>query len=97
MILSKLKNLIIEKNKIYKNIFKLKSMAKSSSIRHNDRPHTIDYVNNIFEDIIYLHMVIKNMLMTVLLLAGLQKLNNNYSIIFIGYRKRKYNGHKNKT
>ena len=30
-------------------------MAKSSSSRHSSRPHTLDYVNHIFRDLIYLH------------------------------------------
>ncbi len=44
------KNSII--NKIYKN---LSAWEKVQVARHADRPHTVDYINNIFENVTYLH------------------------------------------
>ncbi len=54
---------IIEKNKLTENkqaILKnkysnLSAWEKVQVARHSDRPHSIDYINLIFEDIIFLH------------------------------------------
>ena len=56
-------NFIIEKNKLIekkntilkKKYSNLSAWEKVQVARHADRPHTIDYINMIFEDIIFLH------------------------------------------
>lgn len=51
--LSKLNN---EKNEILNNIYSnLNAWQKVQVSRHNSRPHTIDFINNIFKDVIFLH------------------------------------------
>jgi len=46
----------LQKKNILKKIYSnLDPWQKVQVSRHNDRPHTIDYVNNIFDDIIFLH------------------------------------------
>ena len=56
-------NFINEKNKLTekkntilkKKYSNLSAWEKVQVARHADRPHTIDYINMIFEDIIFLH------------------------------------------
>ncbi len=53
---NKLNKLRIEKNEIFKKIYtNLDAWQKVQISRHNDRPHTLDYFNFIFEDIVFLH------------------------------------------
>jgi acetyl-CoA carboxylase carboxyl transferase subunit alpha len=51
------KNKLIEKKKILfkKKYSNLSAWEKVQVARHADRPHSIDYINMIFEDIIFLH------------------------------------------
>ena len=59
----KIDELELEKINILKKIYSnLDPWQKVQVSRHNDRPHTIDYVNNIFDDIIFC-MATKNMQM----------------------------------
>ena len=52
----KLLKLNNEKNEILNNIYSnLNAWQKVQVSRHNSRPHTIDFINNIFEDVIFLH------------------------------------------
>ena len=45
-----------KKNKILKKKYSnLSAWEKVQVARHADRPHSIDYINMIFEDIIFLH------------------------------------------
>ncbi len=45
-----------KKNKLLKSIYSnLTAWQKVQVARHADRPHSVDYINMIFEDIIYLH------------------------------------------
>ncbi len=69
-------------NKIYSN---LKPWQKVQVSRHNDRPHTIYYIKNIFEDLIFLHGD-KKYADDNAIIGGLAKLNDQ-SILFIGTEK----------
>ena len=52
----KINKLNIEKDKLYKNIYSnLDPWQKVQISRHGERPHTLDYIKNIFDDIIFLH------------------------------------------
>lgn len=45
-----------KKNELLKNIYsKLSAWDKVQVARHAERPHSIDYINFIFQDVIYLH------------------------------------------
>ncbi len=49
-------NLLEQKKKIFKKIyFNLSAWDKVQVARHADRPHSIDYINMIFENVLYLH------------------------------------------
>ena len=53
---SKKKKLIEKKNTIFKKKYSnLSAWEKVQVARHADRPHSIDYINMIFEDVIFLH------------------------------------------
>ena len=84
--LSKIKKLNLEKNQIFEKIYtNLDPWQKVQVSRHNDRPHTIDYVSNIFEDIVYLHGD-KKYADDSAIIGGFAKINN-YSVIFMGTEK----------
>ena len=68
--------------KIYSN---LDPWQKVQVSRHNDRPHTIDYVNNIFDDLIFLHGD-KKYADDNAIVGGFAKINNK-SVIFMGTEK----------
>ena len=54
--IDKISNLNKEKNNLYKKIYSnLNAWQKVQVSRHNDRPHTLDYVKIIFDDLIFLH------------------------------------------
>ena len=54
--IDKIKKLNKEKDILYKKIYSnLDAWQKVQVSRHGERPHTLDYINNIFEDIIFLH------------------------------------------
>ena len=45
-----------EKNQLYKTIYSnLSAWQKVQVARHSNRPHTMDYINTIFEDVVFLH------------------------------------------
>ena len=82
----KIDELELEKINILKKIYSnLDPWQKVQVSRHNDRPHTIDYVNNIFDDIIFLHGD-KKYADDHAIVGGFAKLNNK-SIVFMGTEK----------
>lgn len=49
-------SLIEKKNLLYKSLYSnLTPWQKVQVARHSNRPHSLDYINNIFENIIFLH------------------------------------------
>lgn len=83
---NRIKKLNLEKDKLFKTIYSnLSPWQKVQISRHNDRPHTNDYLNLIFEDIIFLHGD-KKYADDSAIIGGLAKINNE-SIIFIGTEK----------
>ena len=82
----KLESLYIEKKNTLKKLYSnLKPWQKVQVSRHNDRPHTMDYINNIFEDLVFLHGD-KKYADDNAIVGGLAKINNE-SIIFMGTEK----------
>ena len=75
----KKKNLFL---KIYSN---LNPWQKVQISRHSERPHTLDYVNKIFDDVLFLHGD-KKYADDSAIIGGFAKINNQ-SIIFIGTEK----------
>ena len=54
--LHKIKKLEKEKKDLYKKIYSnLDPWQKVQVSRHGERPHTLDYIKNIFENVVYLH------------------------------------------
>ena len=54
--INEIQKLNTERNEILKKIYaKLSPWQKVQVSRHNDRPHTLQYVNQIFKDIVFLH------------------------------------------
>tara|TARA_X000000950_G_scaffold174821_1_gene212462 strand:- start:1479 stop:2417 length:939 start_codon:yes stop_codon:yes gene_type:complete len=86
--LHKIKKLEKEKEDLYKKIYSnLDPWQKVQVSRHGERPHTLDYINNIFNDIIFLHGD-KKYADDNAILGGLAKINGN-SVFFIGTEKGK--------
>ena len=82
----KINELELEKINILKKIYSnLDPWQKVQVSRHSDRPHTIDYVNNIFNDIIFLHGD-KKYADDHAIVGGFAKINNK-SIVFMGTEK----------
>tara|TARA_B100001121_G_scaffold164891_1_gene144028 strand:+ start:641 stop:1576 length:936 start_codon:yes stop_codon:yes gene_type:complete len=82
----KIDDLELEKKNILKKIYSnLDPWQKVQVSRHNDRPHTIDYVNNIFDDLIFLHGD-KKYADDNAIVGGFAKINNK-SVIFMGTEK----------
>tara|TARA_B100001057_G_scaffold490017_1_gene577435 strand:+ start:165 stop:1103 length:939 start_codon:yes stop_codon:yes gene_type:complete len=82
----KIKKLNIEKDKLYKKIYSnLDPWQKVQVSRHGDRPHTLDYVKNIFNDIIFLHGD-KKYSDDNAIVGGLAKIKGN-SVFFVGTEK----------
>ena len=83
---SKINQLNLEKKqkleKIYSN---LEPWQKVQVSRHNNRPHTIDYINNIFNDVIFLHGD-KKFADDGAIVGGFAKIEN-ISILFLGTEK----------
>ena len=78
---NRIKKLNLEKDKLFKTIYSnLSPWQKVQISRHNDRPHTNDYLNLIFEDIIFLHGD-KKYADDSAIIGGLAKINNE-SIIY---------------
>ncbi len=82
----KIKKLEEEKKKLYKKIYSnLDPWQKVQISRHGERPHTLDYIKNIFNDIIFLHGD-KKYADDNAILGGLAKIAGS-SVIFVGTEK----------
>ena len=82
----KIKKLKEEKDILYKKIYSnLDAWQKVQVSRHGERPHTLDYVRNIFDDVILLHGD-KKYADDNAIVGGLAKISGN-SIIFLGTEK----------
>ena len=82
----KIKKLNKEKDDLYKNVYSnLDAWQKVQVSRHGERPHTLDYVRNIFDDIILLHGD-KKYADDNAIVGGLGKIEGN-SVIFVGTEK----------
>ena len=82
----KIKKLNKEKNQLYKKIYSnLDPWQKVQVSRHGDRPHTVDYIRYIFDEIVLLHGD-KKYADDNAIVGGLAKINNN-SVFFIGTEK----------
>ena len=54
----KIKKLNSEKDILYKKIYSnLDAWQKVQVSRHGERPHALDYINNIFKDILYINII----------------------------------------
>ena len=84
--LDKIKKLNKEKDELYKKIYSnLDAWKKVQISRHGERPHTLDYVKNIFHDVIFLHGD-KNYADDNAIVGGLAKIDG-FSIFFVGTEK----------
>ncbi len=82
----RISNLNNEKLKLFDKIYSnLNAWQKVQVSRHNERPHTIDYVNLIFKDLIFLHGD-KKYADDHAIIGGLATINNE-SIVFLGTEK----------
>ena len=81
--IDKINKLEKEKNELYKKIYSnLDAWEKVQISRHGERPHTLDYVENIFHDVIFLHGD-KNYADDNAIVGGLAKIDGT-SIFFVG-------------
>ena len=84
--LAKIKSLNIDRQKKLKKIYSsLSPWQKVQVARHSLRPHTYDYIKNIFEDYIPLHGD-KNYADDSAIIGGFAKINN-ISVMVIGTEK----------
>jgi len=84
--IEKIKKLQNEKEDLLLNIYSnLNAWQKVQVSRHNSRPHTIDFINNIFEDIVFLHGD-KKYADDHAIIGGLAKIDNR-SVMIIGTEK----------
>ena len=82
----KIKKLNNEKDNLYKKIYSnLDPWQKVQVSRHGERPHTLDYIENIFTDIVFLHGD-KKYADDNAIVGGLAKISDN-SVFFIGTEK----------
>ena len=82
----KINKLLLEKKKIFEKIYSnLNPWQKVQVSRHVDRPHTLDYINYIFEDFILLHGD-KKFADDNAIIGGLAKING-HSVIVMGNEK----------
>jgi len=82
----KIKKLSNEKDELYKKIYSnLDPWQKVQVSRHGERPHTLDYIQNIFNDVVLLHGD-KKFADDTAILGGLGKINGK-SVFFIGTEK----------
>ncbi len=82
----KIKKLNNQKEELYKKIYSnLDPWQKVQVSRHGERPHTLDYIENIFTDIVFLHGD-KKYADDNAIVGGLAKIVNN-SVFFIGTEK----------
>ncbi len=84
--LDKINKLKKEKQELYKKIYSnLDPWQKVQVSRHGDRPHTIDYIKNIFHDIVLLHGD-KKYADDNAIVGGIAKIDGN-SLFFVGTEK----------
>mgnify|MGYP001308995681 CR=1 FL=1 len=82
----KIQKLNKKKDELYKKIYSnLDPWQKVQVSRHGERPHTVDYIKNIFQDIVILHGD-KKYADDNAILGGLAKIDGN-SVFFIGTEK----------
>ena len=82
----KINKLNNEKNVLYKKIYSnLDPWQKVQVSRHGDRPHTLDYIKNIFNDVVLLHGD-KKYADDNAIVGGFAKIEDN-SVLFIGTEK----------
>ncbi len=82
----KIKKLNVERDELYKRIYSnLDPWQKVQVSRHGERPHTLDYINRIFTDIVFLHGD-KKYADDNAIIGGLAKINGN-SVFFVGTEK----------
>ncbi len=82
----KIKKLEIDREDLFKKIYSnLNPWQKVQVSRHSERPHTLDYINNIFSDIIFLHGD-KKFSDDAAIVGGLARINKE-SVIFLGTEK----------
>ena len=75
-----------EKEELFKKIYSnLDPWQKVQISRHSERPHTLDYIENIFTDIVFLHGD-KKYADDNAIVGGLAKISDN-SVFFIGTEK----------
>ncbi len=83
---SKIKKLDKEKEDLFKKIYSnLDPWQKVQVSRHGERPHTLDYIQNIFTDVILLHGD-KKYADDSAIVGGLAKIGSN-SVFFVGTEK----------
>ena len=84
--IDKIKKLNNERDELYKKIYSnLDPWQKVQVSRHGERPHTNDYIQNIFTDVVFLHGD-KKYADDNAIVGGLAKISDN-SIFFIGTEK----------
>tara|TARA_B100001057_G_scaffold462433_1_gene515380 strand:- start:57 stop:995 length:939 start_codon:yes stop_codon:yes gene_type:complete len=82
----KIKILKNERDQLFKKVYsKLDPWQKVQVSRHGERPHTLDYIKNIFNDIVFLHGD-KKYADDNAIVGGLAKIAGN-SVFFIGTEK----------
>ena len=82
----KIKKLNVERDELYKRIHSnLDPWQKVQVSRHGERPHTLDYINRIFTDIVFLHGD-KKYADDNAIIGGLAKIDGN-SVFFVGTEK----------
>ena len=82
----KIKKLNVERDELYKRIYSnLDPWQKVQVSRHGERPHTLDYINRIFTDIVFLHGD-KKYADDNAIIGGLAKIDGN-SVFFVGTEK----------
>ncbi|OUW94993.1 MAG: acetyl-CoA carboxylase carboxyl transferase subunit alpha [Pelagibacteraceae bacterium TMED237] len=81
-----LQNLKNQREELFKKIYsRLNPWQKVEVSRHSNRPHTLDYLNYIFEDLVFLHGD-KKYSDDNAVLGGIAKINKD-SVIFLGTEK----------
>ena len=84
--IAKIQKLELKKKQLFNKIYSsLDPWQKVQVSRHNERPHTIDYLKLIFEDVIFLHGD-KKYADDQAIIGGFAKIDNQ-SVIFIGNEK----------
>ena len=82
----KINELNNEKKQLFKKIYsKLNAWQKVQVSRHSDRPHTLDYVKNIFKNVILIHGD-KKYADDNAIIGGFATINNK-SVVFMGTEK----------